>query len=59
MIYDSIDRGLNREIRILEGQLAEGLIDLAEYNAAIKELQREAREALREECEQDGRRPHY
>jgi hypothetical protein len=47
----SIDSCLNRELEILEEELAEGNIDLAEFNKRSFDLEKEAREYARESRE--------
>lgn len=54
MSRDSIERGLDREMRILEEQLRNGQISTAEYNAAVRELERDARQMEHEERANDG-----
>ena len=52
MSIESIENGADREAEIASEELANGLIDVAEYNKRIREIQREAREYAREEAEE-------
>jgi len=49
MSRDSIERGLDREMRILAQQLENGQISLVEYAAAVRELERDARQMEHDE----------
>lgn len=51
MSYQSIESGVEREEEILQEQLSNGEITLEEYNKALCQLYREAREYAREEAE--------
>ena len=46
--YDQIERAMNREEDELAADLAEGRITITEYNRAMRDIQREAREDMRE-----------
>ena len=51
MSIESIERGADREAEIASEELANGIIDVAEYNKRIREIQREVREYEREEAQ--------
>ena len=52
MSIESIENGVEREEEILQEQLSNGEITLQEYNKALRQLYREAREYAHEEAEQ-------
>ena len=52
MSIENIEHGADREAEIASEELAEGTIDISEYNQRIREIQREAREYAREEAEE-------
>ena len=51
MSIDGIERQADRQLDSLDEALASGELSLAEYNAAVKELERDARDAFEEERE--------
>lgn len=52
MSIQSIENGVEREEEILQEQLSNGEITIEEYNKALRQLYREAREYAREEADQ-------
>ena len=48
---DRIERALESEMSILESQLQDGSISNNEYNEQMRDLERDAREQYREECD--------
>ena len=52
MSIQSIENGVEREEEILQEQLSNGEITIEEYNKALRQLHREAREYDREEADQ-------
>ena len=51
MSRESIEDGADREAEIASDELASGVIDVAEYNRRIRQIQREVREYIEEEKE--------
>lgn len=51
MSLEKIEKGLERENKIAEDQLINGLIDNEEYNQIIRENERDATEYAREEMQ--------
>jgi hypothetical protein len=58
MSIETIQRGVEREEEDLQEQLSAGVITVKEYNDALRQLHREAREYAREEA-QDCQEKYY